>query len=166
MGKCSDYVLIGRLESNRQLSHLLFLVVDLKQAGKSGRLSSTSFGEGLPHSFPTEHCVLDANFPKQSSGRGRRSAWWFGTEWPWGGRAGLESLKGEREGRRGEREKEKTVNEARSPQRGRDGCQECGVKEHCPGHFFDSFQWLRLHTPNAGGWVPSLVRELDPICHK
>ena len=43
MSKCSDYVLIGRLESNRQLSNLLFLVVDLKQGGKSGRLSSTSF---------------------------------------------------------------------------------------------------------------------------
>ena len=25
-------------------------------------------------------------------------------------------------------------------------------------------QWLRLHAPNAGGLVPSLVRELDPIC--
>ena len=21
-------------------------------------------------------------------------------------------------------------------------------------------QWLRLHTPNAGAWVPSLIREL------
>ena len=27
------------------------------------------------------------------------------------------------------------------------------------------FQWLRLCTPNAGGRVGSLVRELDPTCH-
>ena len=26
-------------------------------------------------------------------------------------------------------------------------------------------QWLRLQTPNAGVWVQSLVRELDPTCH-
>ena len=29
-------------------------------------------------------------------------------------------------------------------------------------------QWLRIHTPNAGGsgsQVRSLVRELDPTCH-
>ena len=26
------------------------------------------------------------------------------------------------------------------------------------------FQWLRLCTHDAGGWVPSLVRELDPTC--
>ena len=26
-------------------------------------------------------------------------------------------------------------------------------------------QWLRLCAPNAGGWVWSLVRELDPTCH-
>ena len=25
-------------------------------------------------------------------------------------------------------------------------------------------QWLRLHGPNAGGLVQSLVRELDPAC--
>ena len=25
-------------------------------------------------------------------------------------------------------------------------------------------QWLRLGTPNAGGWVQFLVRELDPAC--
>ena len=25
-------------------------------------------------------------------------------------------------------------------------------------------QWLRLHGPNAGAWVRSLVRELDPAC--
>ena len=25
-------------------------------------------------------------------------------------------------------------------------------------------QWLRLHAPNAGAWVPSLVGELDPTC--
>ena len=25
-------------------------------------------------------------------------------------------------------------------------------------------QWLRLCVPNAGDWVQSLVRELDPIC--
>ena len=25
-------------------------------------------------------------------------------------------------------------------------------------------QWLRLHAPDAGAWVPSLVRELDPTC--
>ena len=27
-------------------------------------------------------------------------------------------------------------------------------------------QWLALCTPNAGAQVPSLVRELDPTCHK
>ena len=26
-------------------------------------------------------------------------------------------------------------------------------------------QWLRLRAPNAGTWIPSLVRELDPTCH-
>ena len=26
-------------------------------------------------------------------------------------------------------------------------------------------QWLRLHSPNAGAQVPSLVRELDLTCH-
>ena len=26
-------------------------------------------------------------------------------------------------------------------------------------------QWLTLHAPNAGAWVPSLVTELDPTCH-
>ena len=26
-------------------------------------------------------------------------------------------------------------------------------------------QWLRLYTSNAGGWVPSLVRELEPTCN-
>ena len=25
-------------------------------------------------------------------------------------------------------------------------------------------QWLRLHASNAGAWVQSLVRELDPTC--
>ena len=25
-------------------------------------------------------------------------------------------------------------------------------------------QWLRLHATNAGAWVQSLVRELDPTC--
>ena len=25
-------------------------------------------------------------------------------------------------------------------------------------------QWMRLCAPNAGGWVRSLVRELDPTC--
>ena len=25
-------------------------------------------------------------------------------------------------------------------------------------------QWLTLCTPNAGGWVQFLVRELDPMC--
>lgn len=74
-----------------------------------------------------------------------------------------ESEKGRRKWR--ERKKEKRVYEARSPQRGWGGCQECGVKERCPGDFFGSFQWLRLHTPTAGSWVPSLVRDLDPMCH-
>ena len=27
-------------------------------------------------------------------------------------------------------------------------------------------QWLRLQPPKAGGWVRSLIRELDPTCHK
>ena len=26
-------------------------------------------------------------------------------------------------------------------------------------------QWLRLHSPNAGAQVPSLVTELDVTCH-
>ena len=30
---------------------------------------------------------------------------------------------------------------------------------------FTVVQWLRLHTPNAGTQVQSLVRELDPTCH-
>ena len=25
-------------------------------------------------------------------------------------------------------------------------------------------QWLRLHAPNAGTWVRSLVRQIDPTC--
>ena len=44
---------------------------------------------------------------------------------------GSEREKGRRKER--ERKKEKTVNEARSPQRGWDGCRKRGVKEHCPG---------------------------------
>ena len=27
-------------------------------------------------------------------------------------------------------------------------------------------QWLRLHAPNAGSQVQSLVRELDPACRR
>ena len=26
-------------------------------------------------------------------------------------------------------------------------------------------QWLKFSIPNVGGWVQSLVRELDPACH-
>ena len=26
-------------------------------------------------------------------------------------------------------------------------------------------QWLRLHAPNVGAWVQSLVRELDPMSY-
>jgi len=26
-------------------------------------------------------------------------------------------------------------------------------------------RWLRLQAPNAGTWIPFLVRELDPTCH-
>ena len=34
---------------------------------------------------------------------------------------------------------------------------------HMPGTSL-MVQWLRLHVPNAGAWVRSLVRELDPTC--
>ena len=27
-------------------------------------------------------------------------------------------------------------------------------------------QWLRVCAPNAGGWVPSVFRKLDPTCRK
>lgn len=109
--------------------------------------------------------MLDADFPKQSSGRGRKSVQRFGTEWPRRGRAGLESLKVKREGGSGERERKRRESVKPGPPEGWGGCQECGVKERCPGDFFGSFQWLRLHTPTAGGWVPSLVGDLDPMCH-
>jgi len=39
-----------------------------------------------------------------------------------------------------------------------------GISSQETGDFL-VVQWLRLHTPHAGAWVSSLVRELDPTCH-
>ena len=36
-------------------------------------------------------------------------------------------------------------------------------KNHCLGTSL-VVQWIRLHAPNAGTWVQSLVREQDPTC--
>ena len=43
-------------------------------------------------------------------------------------------------------------------------CKPAILKMDLPGTYL-VIQWLRLCTPNAGSWIQSLVRELDPACY-